>query len=394
MQIITGLEKIKKEFPKVLENKRVGLVCHAASIDNNYNHIIDLFNNFPCTVTAIFGPQHGLFGQTQDNMIEWQGDEESKKESAVQLFSLYGKVRKPTDEMVEHLDVFVVDLQDVGARPYTYIWTIKNILEVSQEKGIPVVVLDRPNPVGKLPIDGAVLDPNYFTFVGGAEIPLNHKMTIGEMALFVKNEYFSSAELTVISMDGWYRNSLMSDFNLPWVLPSPNMPTLDTAIVYPGQVILETVNISEGRGTTTPFEMFGAPWLDRKQFREHFQKFDVEGVFLRDHDFIPTFNMYHGELCGGFQAHITNIEKFRPVEFTAAILKTAQECFPQDFTFNAPPYEYEYEKLPIDIVSGDTTLREWILNGSDLKEIRTVWSKKYDTFLEKFNRIALYRENR
>ncbi|MCP4297051.1 MAG: DUF1343 domain-containing protein, partial [Proteobacteria bacterium] len=244
--IITGLEKIKKSFPDKLKGKSVGVVCHAASIDRHFNHTLSVFEELPCTVSAVFGPQHGLFGQTQDNMIEWDGDEKEKEDRKIPVYSLYGETRKPTAEMVDGLDAIIVDLQDVGARPYTYIWTIKHVLESAVENGFEVWVLDRPNPVGGLGVDGSVLKPDHFTFVGGAEIPLCHGMTMGEMALWVKNVYCPEADLNIVWMDGYNGSSFYDETSLPWVLPSPNMPTLDTAIVYPGMVLFETVNISEG----------------------------------------------------------------------------------------------------------------------------------------------------
>ncbi len=391
--VLTGLESLKRELPQALKGKRVGVVCHAASVDNNYTHIIDVFDKLDLTVGAIFGPQHGLFGQTQDNMIEWDGDEKAKSESSIPVYSLYGETRKPSQEMLTGLDALVIDLQDVGARPYTYIWTVKHAMDATLEAGISLWVLDRPNPVGAVKRDGAVLAPDHFTFVGGAEIPLCHGMTMGEMALWVQKEYLPTADLNVVKMEGWVRNSLFRDTGLPWVIPSPNMPTLETAIVYPGQVILETVNISEGRGTTTPFEMFGAPWINRSAFRKAFDRQDIKGVLLRDHDFLPTFNKYHNELCGGFQMHVTDLSQFETVITTAAILKAAYEIAPNDFSFTKPPYEYEYDKPPVDIVSGDPTLRNWVLDGDHVNELRELWAKPLDTFNQKFESIKLYEES-
>lgn len=390
--VITGLESLKNNFPRELRGKRVGIVCHAASVDSSYTHIIDLFSEFPCELGAIFGPQHGLFGQTQDNMIEWDGDEKSSSSNEIPVYSLYGENRKPTPEMIKDLDVILVDLQDVGARPYTYIWTIKHCMEAAVENDKSLWVLDRPNPVGQVVLDGAVLAPDHFTFVGGAEIPLCHRMTMGEMALWVKKVYLPDADLTVVEMEGWQRDSLFCDTGLPWVIPSPNMPTLDTAIVYPGQVILETVNISEGRGSTTPFELFGAPWISRPAFRKAFERQDIKGIILRDHDFLPTFNKYSGELCGGFQIHVTELQHFEPVITTAAIMKAAYEIAPNDFSFTKPPYEYEFDIAPVDIVSGDASLREWVMNGDHVEELRELWSPKQESFLEKFNMIKLYKE--
>ena len=391
--VITGLESFKYKFPEALKGKRIGIVCHAASVDSSYIHIIDLFKTFPCEIGAIFGPQHGLFGQTQDNMIEWDGDEKVKQANEIPVFSLYGENRKPTPEMLSHFDVLLVDLQDVGSRPYTYIWTIKHCMEATSEAKMPLWVLDRPNPIGRVMLDGAVLAPDHFTFVGGAEIPLCHRMTMGEMAKWVKKVYLPGADLTVVEMTGWQRDSLFNETGLPWVIPSPNMPTLEAAIVYPGQVILECVNISEGRGTTTPFEMFGAPYINRAAFRKAFERQNIKGIFLRDHDFIPTFNKHHGILCGGFQIHPTDLSVFEPVITTAAILKAAYEIAPNEFAWKLPPYEYEFDKPPVDIVAGDATLREWVENGDNVEELRRIWAPKQNLFIDNFESIALYKEN-
>src|ERR1035437_6337297 len=221
--VITGLEAILDKFPYSLKRKRIGILCHSASINSNFEHIIDIFyKRTDCKLSAIFGAQHGIYGQTQDNMIEWQSKEH--KEYKVPLFSLYGENRKPTSEMLRHIDVLLIDLQDVGARLYTYIWTVKLCIEACAESGIPVMLLDRPNPIGILPFDGPVLKEQYFTFVGGASIPLCHRMTIGEMAVWIKEKYYPGCDLKVMWMKNWRRSSIFSDTGLPWVFPSPNMP--------------------------------------------------------------------------------------------------------------------------------------------------------------------------
>lgn len=386
----TGLDIIAKELPAILKGKRVGLVCHAASVTKKIQHAIELFSQLDLSLTAVFGPQHGLYGQTQDNMIEWNGDEKGDETQSVPLYSLYGENRRPTPEMLANVDVIVIDLQDVGARPYTYIWTIKECMAAAVELNKSVVVLDRPNPVGFLGLDGAVLKDGFFSFVGGAHIPLAHGMTMGEMALFVQKEYCPVVDLHVVEMQGWDRSMTFEQTKLPWVIPSPNMPTERTTIVYPGMVLFETVNVSEGRGTTTPFEMFGAPWIDIQKFEDSMKKHNLEGFLLRRHDFIPTFNKFHGDYCHGFQIHPTDVTRFKPVALPVALMQACYESSDGAFSFTNPPYEYEFEIPPVDIVSGDATLREWVSSGESVSALQEVWAKEHAPFMEKFNTIRLY----
>jgi uncharacterized protein YbbC (DUF1343 family) len=387
-----GLDVLISDFPKELAGKRVGVVCHAASIDSSYRHIIDvLAGDGRCGLAAVFGPQHGLFGQTQDNMIEWESNA-LHPVYGVPVYSLYGQHRKPTDRMLDGLDVLIFDVQDVGARPYTYIWTLKHCMEACVEKGIPVWVLDRPNPIGCVGFDGPMLSEDFFSFVGGASIPLCHRMTMGEMALFLRDHYVYGAEVNVVWMDGWRRGSLWSDTGLPWVLPSPNMPTLDTAIVYPGQVLLEATNISEGRGTTRPFELFGAPFINALDVIGVLQKQNLPGCLFREHNFIPTFHKWAGEFCGGIQIHVTDAKLFRPVQTTAAILAAVIKLYGNLFKFKDPPYEYEYEKMPFDILAGDTTMRESLIAGESAESMRARWADEYGDWNMLFETVAYYDE--
>ncbi len=301
----TGLDQIKASLPAGLSGRKIGILCHAPSITADFTHITEIFyKRKDCFLTAIFGPQHGLYGQTQDNMIEWQSIRHPVY--GVPVYSLYGEFRKPTIEMLESIEALVIDLQDVGARLYTYIWTVKLCMEACSQNSIPIWILDRPNPVGRLPFDGPVLKEAYFTFVGGASIPLCHRMTLGEMAEWIKGKYIPGCELHVVSMKGWRRNSLYSETGLPWVLPSPNMPAPGTAIVYPGTVLFEALNISEGRGTTIPFELFGAPFIDPVKLKKNLEARKIPGCVFRIHGFIPAFNKFTGALCNGLQIHVTD----------------------------------------------------------------------------------------
>jgi uncharacterized protein YbbC (DUF1343 family) len=312
-----------------------------------------------------------MFGQTQDNMIEWQGF--LHPQLKIPVYSLYGNSRKPTPESLKGLDAFVVDLQDVGARPYTYAWTVKLCMEACCETGIPLWVLDRPNPIAAIAADGPVLRDDLHSFVGGAPIPLCHRMTMGEMAMALERLYFPSVDCRVVWMDGWQRNSLWPETNLPWVLPSPNMPTFESALVYPGMVLLEATNMSEGRGTTRPFEIVGAPYVKTAEVVAEVNRLGVAGCFLREHDFIPTFQKWNGQYCRGFQVHVTNPREFEPVFATAAILAAVIKFSNGKFLFKDPPYEYDAQHMPFDILAGSDSLRKTLFAGGNLALERESW---------------------
>jgi len=393
LMIQTGLSRIIKELPAPLRNKRVGIVCHAASIDQHRNHILSWARNHPeLTLVAVFGPQHGLYGQTQDNMIEWEPQDSGSAapEQGEKVFSLYGASRTPTAQMLQGLDALIVDLQDVGARPYTYIWTIKNCMQACEKHGVALWVLDRPNPIGMVPWDGGVLKETFYSFVGGAPIPMTHRLTIGEIAVLLQKLYYKDLDLRILWMSGYYRNSLFSQLHLPWVLPSPNMPSPQTAIVYPAMVLLEATTASEGRGTTLPFELVGHPGLRVGQLQKLLTKENVHGVSLREHHFQPTFHKWQNQVIEGFQIHVDNPRAFYPMRFAAIFIKYL--CNFSSFNFKDPPYEYETENMPIDILTGDAMFRTWIESKESLTELVKVWDSEIESYRELFYSIAHYSE--
>jgi uncharacterized protein YbbC (DUF1343 family) len=390
--VITGLESVLNNFPSFLKGKNIGILCHAPSITHDFKHISEVFfGRNDCKLSVLFGPQHGIHGQTQDNMIEWHSQQHPL--FGIPLYSLYGEYRKPTADMLRGIDILLIDLQDIGARLYTYIWTVKLCIEACTEAGITVCLLDRPNPIGRLPFDGPVLKKEYFTFVGGASIPLCHRMTIGELALWIKDKYYPTCDLRIVWMKNWNRSSLYNDTGLPWVLPSPNIPTVQTAAVYPGMVLTEALNLSEGRGTTIPFELFGAPFINSEKLKKDLDTRHIPGCAFRQHDFIPTFNKFRGELCHGIQIHITDTDSFMPVqtvlEIFDAIINTS---IPDALSFKLPPYEYEYKLMPFDILSGDSGMRETIESRSSLRIEKERWLNEISEFRNEFLKIAVYPE--
>jgi uncharacterized protein YbbC (DUF1343 family) len=386
----TGLEVFLEKVPSKVKGKRVGVLCHAPSITSGFRHITEVFHEVgDFTLSAIFGPQHGLYGQTQDNMIEWEGDLHPLYK--IPVFSLYGEHRKPTPVMLNHIDALIVDMQDVGARLYTYVWTVKLCIEACTEAGIPVWILDRPNPVAAMWYDGPVLKKEFFTFVGGASIPLCHRMTVAEIALMVREEYYRGCELEIVKMRNWNRGMMFDQTGLPWVLPSPNMPTLQSAVVYPGMVLFEALNISEGRGTTIPFELFGAPFIDPYALIINLEGRKIPGCKFRIHNFIPTFHKFEGNICNGLQVHVTDIKKYRPVaaafEIIAAIIETSPAG---SLKFNLPPYEYETKLIPFDILSGDDLMRRSLMSGNNAVDEKARWETEIELFRMQFRQFSIY----
>lgn len=389
MKTRTGLDRLAAAEFAPLRGRRVGLLVHPASVDGRWRHAKDLLAGAPgVRLAALFGPQHGLLGQTQDNMIEWEGFTDGA--TGVPVHSLYGRHRKPTSRMLAGLDVLVIDLQDVGARYYTFIWTMLLCLEACAEAGVAVMVLDRPNPLGGEVVEGPLLDMEFASFVGLAPIPVRHGLTIGELACFFVAERALDVDLEVVWCEGWRREQLFSETGLPWVLPSPNMPTPDTALVYPGGCLLEGTELSEGRGTTRPFEIFGAPYLLGEEVAVRLEALRLPGAVFRPLHFEPTFHKFAGRLCCGVQVHVTDPRVFRSFTVYTAAIGICRELGGQQFGWKQPPYEYEKRKLPIDILSGGTAWRRDLEAGVDLREMEAGWRGEGVLFRE---RTAPYRHH-
>ena len=376
-RVLLGVEVIRKQNFTPIKGRTVGLVVNPASVDSGLLTTVEIFLQARgVKVGALFGPQHGIRGETQDNMIEWEGFQDKK--TGLPVYSLYGKNREPMREMMEGIDCLVIDLPDVGARYYTFVWTLALCLRACKKFKKACIVLDRPNPINGVMIEGPVLDPRFSSFVGLYPLPIRHGMTMGELALYLNREFNIECDLTVVPMEGWRREMWFNDTPFPWVMPSPNMPTLDTAIVYPGMCLLEGTNISEGRGTTRPFEIFGKPGVDPDELVKKLTEEDLPGVRFRPLYFQPTFQKHQGEACGGAQIHVTDRNSFLPVLTGVAVIHTIYQMDPESFSWKQPPYEYEEEKLPIDILAGTDELRSQIERGCSLEDITRFWQEKLE----------------
>jgi uncharacterized protein YbbC (DUF1343 family) len=362
-----------------LKGKRVGIVSNPASIDAHFRHIVRAIADAPgVTLAAIFGPQHGYRADVQDNMIETGHAKDPTR--GVPVYSLYSETREPTAEMLKGLDVLVIDLQDVGSRIYTFVYTMANCLRACKKHGVPVIVTDRPNPIGGEQLGGPMLAAGFESFVGQFPIPLQHGMTIAELARLFNEAFGIGADLTVVAMENWDRRMYHENTGLPWVMPSPNVPTVDTAVVYPGTVLFEGTNLSEGRGTTRPFELIGAPWVDAEALAEKLAAYNLPGVHIRPVVFEPTFHKHAKQACGGCQIHVLNREEFTAVKTAVAVLVEIRAQNSAKFEWRQPPYEYELTKLPFDILSGSSELRRQIEAGVPVRTIYDSWLPDHERF--------------
>ena len=360
----TGLEVAVASPPALLRTGRIGLLCNQASVNHRLELAVDLFaQRYSQQLTALFTPQHGLWGEQQANMIETPHSMHPRL--GLPIYSLYSETRQPTPEMLDKIDVLVVDLQDVGTRVYTFIWTLLACLKTCEAAGKQVVVLDRPNPLGGLVCEGPMLQAGVESFVGNSMIPLRHGMTICELARLFQARHAPGVMLDCVPMRGWQREQYFADTGLPWVWPSPNMQRFETAVLYPGQVLLEGTNLSEGRGTTLPFEVVGAPYLDPWELVAQLVQSGHPGVSLRPTYFRPTFDKWQNATCGGLQIHIVDHRAVRSVALTLDIVRAAYRLASDQFRWLDPPYEYETVRPPIDILFGSELLRQALGAGDE-----------------------------
>ncbi|MGD9366267.1 MAG: DUF1343 domain-containing protein [Desulfobacteraceae bacterium] len=384
-----GLEKCIASPPPYLRKARVGLLCNPASVDADLVHSRKrLKSALGNRLKALYSPQHGFFAEKQDNMIE--SNHRKDPLLGLPVFSLYSRTRIPNREMLDPIDVLLVDLQDVGTRVYTFIYTMSYCMEAARNFDKKVVILDRPNPIGGVAVEGNCLEPDMFSFVGRYPIPMRHGLTIGELARLFNDAYGIGCDLDVLPMAGWQRQMHFGATGLPWIAPSPNLPTPTSALVYPGQVIWEGTNVSEGRGTTQPFELFGAPFLDPYRVLDAVSREALEGAFLRVVEFEPTSNKWQGEICRGFQLHVTDHHRFKPYCAGLSLLQAIMHCHGEAFEWKAPPYEYEYDRMPIDLIIGDPKLRQQLSEMVPMSVLESNWQDGLSAFDTLRQRYFLY----
>ena len=389
-KILFGLDRFFEEgLYKKYQGKKIALLCNQASVNYKFTPAFILFKKyFGKDFKIIFSPQHGLYSEKQANMI---GSEDSIEPfTQTPIISLYGPRLKPEDGHLDEVDIVFIDLQDVGCRVYTYIWTLYLLMSVCEKKGKSLIILDRPNPIGS-EVEGPVLEPEYFSFVGMNSLPLRHGLTLGELAILFKKRHFKNLKLEVIKIKGYRRNSLFGDLKRNWVFPSPNIPTWETALVYSGQVLLEGTNLSEGRGTTLPFFIFGAPFLNIKELKQRFDKIfnsEKDGFILRPLLFEPWFDKWKGEKCYGFQIHIVDFRKFKPVKTSLLILKTIRETY-ESFKFLKGPYEFEEKKRPIEILIGNKAIIDWLEGKAEI-DLNVYLYYNLKNYLEEIQPFLLY----
>jgi uncharacterized protein YbbC (DUF1343 family) len=388
-QVKLGLETLLEAELRLLRGARVGLICNQASVNHKFRHAADLlYEHSNVELRALFGPQHGIRGDVQDNMIETQHTVDP--ETGLTIHSLYSETREPTEAMLDDLDVLVFDMQDVGCRIYTFASTMANCMVAARKFGKQVIVCDRPNPINGVDLAGNVLEPEHASFVGQFAIPTRHGMTLGELARMFNEHFELNCDLEVVKLEGWERGSWHDQTDAPWVMPSPNMPTLDSATVFPGTVHFEGTQLSEGRGTTRPFELVGAPYVDAEDYARRLNDLNLPGVFFRSCIFRPTFQKHAGTSCGGVQIHVTERNAFEPVITGVAMVKVAYDLYPTEFRWKEPPYEYVYDRDPFDVIAGTSTIREAIEKGTAIEEIQKNWSEGLDAFSRVRERYLLY----
>jgi len=384
-----GLEVILAN-PKRIRGRKVGLLINPTSCTRDINSSYPVLKEvLGKNLVCIFGPEHGFRGEAQDQA----GIHDYCLPDGTEVHSLYGyssETLKPSKDVLSSIDLLIYDIQDIGTRYYTYVYTLSHCMEACCEAGIEVMVLDRPNPINGATVEGNLLEQEFASFVGRFSIAVRHGLTVGELASMFKDEFGIDCELAIVKVRGWKREMWFDNTGLPWISPSPNMPTLDTATVYPGMCLLEGTNISEGRGTTRPFEVFGAPWIDAEKFAAELNSLGLGGCKFRPCYFIPTFNKYKGQVCGGAQLHVIDRERFRPFATGIAVISTARKMYPDSFRWKRGAYEFEHRRLAFDLLCGTDRIREMIESEASIDEIERSYRSDEQEFSELRKPYLLY----
>jgi uncharacterized protein YbbC (DUF1343 family) len=385
-----GLEVLLDD-PSPIAGKNIGLVTNQSAVTSDLRHVVDLLHGGRgWKLTTLFGPEHGIWGEAQDMA---HVDHSTDPMTGLTVYSLYGASESdlaPRGELLKNLDALVIDLQDIGSRYYTFIYTMALCMRTAAEAGVQVIVLDRPNPIDGLHLEGNIREEQFSSFVGMFPLPTRHGMTTGELARYFNKVFQINCDLLVIPMAGWRRSMWWDDTGLPWVIPSPNMPTVSTATVYPGMCLIEGTNLSEGRGTTHPFELFGAPWLDPFKLAERLNAIGLPGIRFRPHYFLPTFQKHAGKVCGGVELHVTNRAEFEPYRTGLWCVKVARDLNPEKFDWRRETYEFVSDRLAIDLLAGSARYREIVEGGGDIDAWVAEWNEPLREFAKTREEFLLY----
>jgi uncharacterized protein YbbC (DUF1343 family) len=386
----SGLEVLLDD-PRPIAGKNIGLVTNQSAVTSDLRHVVDLLHRGrEWKLTTLFGPEHGIWGEAQDMA---HVDHSTDPMTGLTVYSLYGASESdlaPRRELLKNLDALVIDLQDIGSRYYTFIYTMALCMRTAAEAGVQVIVLDRPNPIDGLHLEGNIREEQFSSFVGMFPLPTRHGMTTGELARYFNKVFQLNCDLLVIPIRGWRRSMWWDETGLPWVIPSPNMPTVSTATVYPGMCLIEGTNLSEGRGTTHPFELFGAPWLDPFKLAERLNAIGLPGIRFRPHYFLPTFQKHAGKVCGGVELHVTNRAEFEPYRTGLWCVKVARDMNPEKFDWRRETYEFVSDRLAIDLLAGSARYREMVENGGNIDEWVAEWEEPLREFAKMREEFLLY----
>lgn len=378
--VLTGLERIARGHRESVLRGRAALLTNQSGVTSTFASAAQVLSGYPgLELSLLFAPEHGLFGQAQDQVLM---EERRDPLSGLPVVSLYGRLRKPDPSHLAGIDVVVVDIQDVGSRYYTFSASMALVMEAARTAGIPVVVLDRPNPLGGETVEGNIVAEAFRSFVGPFPISVRHGMTLAELASLYNSHFGIGAALAVVPMERWERHLFWEETDLPWIPPSPNMPLPDTALVYPGTCLLEGTNLSEGRGTTRPFEVMGAPFIDPNELCRLLTGFSLPGVTFRPVFFEPTYHKWAGEKCGGLWLHVTGERIFKPFLTGIALLMAVHRLYADRFMWKDPPYEGEERLMPIDMLAGSDAVRQAVEEGKDISEIENSWAPELAAFMK------------